>query len=927
MGSFFAFIFTIYLVLDVILIDEKIYAFSFSIAESIKKYIPFIGKIDENNSMAFLVFLVMILCFILSPIYFFLNKRNLPMGMSKNISKEFINDYLKQDICDEMARKIDRFDKEFNWLDRYFVPLKANVEIKRKNRKQKKVVDLLGALKKCHQKSLPVYLLIGEPGAGKSVALRKLCRELLEQVNKSGKIPLYINLKEWSNLTENLHKGYMPTQEQLVEFILDFLGTGATYSLVGELKDNFLNYIQQGRWFFIFDSFDEIPCLLNLQEPEPVINHLSGLLYDFIRQHNCGGIVASRPYRSPVASFKTNVVLTIRPMDEDKINKFFSRYTKNSKRLLKDIYHQKTDLINLLRNPFYASLILNYYNHKKKLPSGQTDMFDDFVDMRLESCSKKLKKVKLTKKDVIIGACEIANCMFECESGLEIPTVILKKKLSHGFWIDNVIDILCCAKICRISEGDEPSVTFVHRRFHEYFLVLHLITHKDFGESFYTDIENNTRLHDALILYCEIISDEDAEKIAYHCWNIIQKNGNNYNNIRNRNTLYAVNCMLFLKEAFVNRRNCLHGFLNEFQSLINDTLNMRIDVVCLAKIAECICLFETKQLDLLLLKIIAKKYSWVNEIALKSCVGFCRLNRKIEYCCYAYFSSLKDREFLKKYWNFKFIFSTYKSYRVVNIYMCLKLFDIIVTWLAYFGVIALIFSGKLSSYYYAFILEKNYLLSFVMLLICSIMIKSIKYVFPRIIIVSYLVLFSPQINSMFLMCSFLPIHMLFRFLRIGWMSDEDIDEIIKNLKTKNFTVFKEILCVILFMILGLIIRFFSLETFIKPIFLFVSIIVGIFLIGIFLKIFIKFICNIIGKIKYKKYKKLTTNVKIERSVLQRNLQNIHSKKERVAYLDCLNESQVHLFGDWKNNHRPNLNDENADRLLAMLDIRDLNIKL
>ena len=75
------------------------------------------------------------------------------------------------------------------------MPLKADVEIKRKGKNQKKVVDLLAALKKCHQNNQPIYLLIGEPGSGKSVALRKLCRELLEEVDESGKIPLYINLK------------------------------------------------------------------------------------------------------------------------------------------------------------------------------------------------------------------------------------------------------------------------------------------------------------------------------------------------------------------------------------------------------------------------------------------------------------------------------------------------------------------------------------------------------------------------------------------------------------------------------------------------------------------------------------------------------------------------------------------------------------
>ena len=113
--------------------------------------------------------------------------------------------------------------------------------------------------------------------------------------------------------------------------------------------------------------------------------------------------------------------------------------------------------------------------------------------------------------------------MFECESGLEISTDILKKKLNQIFWIDDVIDILCSAKICRLSQGGEARVTFVHRRFQEYFLVRYFITYTNSRESFYTDIERNTRLHDALILYCEIINDEEAEKIAQHCWEIIKK--------------------------------------------------------------------------------------------------------------------------------------------------------------------------------------------------------------------------------------------------------------------------------------------------------------------------------------------------------------------------------------------------------------------
>ena len=60
-GSFFAFIFTIYLVLNVTVIDEKMYGLSSIIAEFINQYIPVIGKVNESNSMAFLMLLMMIL--------------------------------------------------------------------------------------------------------------------------------------------------------------------------------------------------------------------------------------------------------------------------------------------------------------------------------------------------------------------------------------------------------------------------------------------------------------------------------------------------------------------------------------------------------------------------------------------------------------------------------------------------------------------------------------------------------------------------------------------------------------------------------------------------------------------------------------------------------------------------------------------------
>lgn len=955
-GAFFSFIIACNSMFNIFEKNKKFYEQRLNIAKFINKYIPFIENIDENNCITSLLFIIMILYCILSIIYTFFNNRNSPIGISNNVTKEFINTPFKINFCKELVRKIDQLDKEYNWQDDLFVPLKADIEIKRENRNSKKVVDLLTALKKCHQKGSPVYLLLGDPGSGKSVALRKLSRDLLKDVDESGKIPLYINLKEWKKLSDIINNGELPTQKQLVEFIIDFFKNG-DYGVDDGLDYNFRDYLEQGRWFFIFDSFDEIPCLLNLQEPEYVINHLSKLLYDFLSHHYCGGIVASRPYRSPVDSFRKNVILTIRPMDEDKINKFFSKYTKNSKRLLQNIYHQKTELYNILGNPFYASLILNYYTNQKKLPRGQTDMFNNFIDMRLNKCSKKLKKVKLTKHEIITNACLIANCMFETESGLEISIDILKAKLEPIVSVDNVIDILCYAKICRKSEGEDSNVTFVHRRFQEYFLVLYFSRNTDIEESFYNDIERNTRLHDALILYCEIINNEIAEKIAQHCWDIIRKNHWNYKNIRDKDTLYAINCMLFLKEAFINRRSCLHKFLKDFHTLLSEVLNTEMDMVCLVKIAECICLFNSNDLDSLLLKIFNKKHQWINEIALKSCVSFNKLNKKIEYCCFIYLTSLNNEEFLKKYYNLKFIFSIDKSFKIINIYMLTKIFDIIVSWLIYIFILTLTLNGKLWEMRFILIQDKMILFLIMYFVILFFLFKMQKDVLPRGLIIIYLIYSLPKMKFLYLVWFLIPIHKIFKFFRIGFTTDDDLDHIIERIELKNNDLLKEsIEMIVLFILLMIKIEIpviilgfilgripyiidylnISIELpqieilfsyFYSILIIVCSVVIFAFIINKLLKGILNAVYYINDTFKFKEYIKNNAGLKIDRQDLENNLKNIRSKKLRSTYLDSLYERHVNLFGTWTNNYRPKFDDKNTDTLLAMLDIRDLNIKL
>lgn len=193
-------------------------------------------------------------------------------------------------FCKTLQQWIEEINRETNWSESQFTPLEAEVEVDNGGKRKKKYEDLLKCLKS-NRRNRTVYLVLGSPGTGKSVSMRKLCLDLLKESKKTNKIPVYVNLKEWN---EEWNLEHMPNKKDLIAFIRKTFETKADFSTESFLNEYFQRMLDDGRWYFVFDSFDEMPCLMGKKNCQELIDGISALIYQFFNwsqsKWRCGRI-------------------------------------------------------------------------------------------------------------------------------------------------------------------------------------------------------------------------------------------------------------------------------------------------------------------------------------------------------------------------------------------------------------------------------------------------------------------------------------------------------------------------------------------------------------------------------------------------------------------------------------------------------------
>jgi hypothetical protein len=395
----------------------------------------------------------------------------------------------RQLFAEFVESRVRDLNRREEWSDYRFAELEAEVETVAEARRRFHLDDLLGrrqglrrekSLSKALMKSDErLILLRGDPGSGKSVALRFVARRMalkaMESNSASSVIPLYVNLKDF-------RRGDRPVDGRAIEdFVLESLRRRGEREVDRFLNDEFSPGKAVGGWFFLFDSFDEIPEVLSSTEDDKVVQAYSQAIADFVQgMHSCRGVIASRHFRSPqeqgLPTFR------IVPLSERRKLDLLAKADLRDlePELVVSLQSLTPELAALSGNPLFLGLLVEYAKDKGGLPEGWHDVFESFVDRRLQTDRERVRKLfDVSAETLRERSEEIAFTMTHSGGfGLSPAKGALAQAYQEaGFTgrseLDKVFKALAWIKLGRIDDEvprpEDETFTFAHRRFQEYF--------------------------------------------------------------------------------------------------------------------------------------------------------------------------------------------------------------------------------------------------------------------------------------------------------------------------------------------------------------------------------------------------------------------------------------------------------------------------
>lgn len=394
----------------------------------------------------------------------------------------------RQTFARHLDNQLRQLELQEDWRDEKYAELEAEVEIEQTWRTRwmrrllpfrrstlRRVRSLSQALSRS---GVPLVLLEGEPGAGKSIALRHLARMLAKRAAKStkvdGTIPLYINLKQLDIRPDEVNAAQIRT------FALATLNEVNSRDVQEVLDTEFDRGLEEGTWLFLFDSFDEIPDLLSAQDTRRVAPLYAQAIADFLGPFSkCRGVVASRDFTSPDSSQYTRFrILRLSERQQRKLIRRADLDRPVDRALRSGLATASQDVATFASNPMFLGLLCEHMRTTGQFPANSHAVFEDYLGHRLQRDAQRIKARFAVEVDFVrAGAEEIAFLMASVPRMGLTPSKEMLLASASGLdtltprWVGTILEALEYSKLGRtdVNTAGKATFSFVHRRFQEYF--------------------------------------------------------------------------------------------------------------------------------------------------------------------------------------------------------------------------------------------------------------------------------------------------------------------------------------------------------------------------------------------------------------------------------------------------------------------------
>jgi len=456
---------------------------------------------------------------------------------------------IRKNFVEHLTYEVQRLNREADWNDFQYTELEAEVEVDRSLDLDiplsKNPIVWLHSLCQIVRNSIGIaptlkvqksliqaimrskshsFLVIGDPGSGKTVSLRHLSLQMAKicssSKNKDAVVPIYLNLKHLDVEPDEVDAG------RIQDWVIEQLRADQDRTIHEFLDKNFEQMLTNGAFFFLFDSFDEIPAVMDAQEEQKVVHQYAEALDRFLHsQHQCRGLVSSRPYRAPKIFMGQR--MTIRPLSNKRIKKALYKYMVQemalADRLWQQLIQNRDDMLYIAQNPFYLGLLARYAKENQELPDRHYDLFEHFVQTRAHTDEERLRHLGLTPDELVERASILAFAMTRTSHiGLEVDVdhvreVTISFNETDGWdpnMVEPLLNALAYSKLGRISQeepGNPGDFSFVHRRFHEYFCARYLKQNPNIAP--FENLADDDRWREILVLLCEVLPVEHLTMI------------------------------------------------------------------------------------------------------------------------------------------------------------------------------------------------------------------------------------------------------------------------------------------------------------------------------------------------------------------------------------------------------------------------------